>query len=209
VAAQPVRQDDTRHHHRKDDAGLRAVARDWPSDRYVDTFALSFPVPDDAQFIRSVERALAHVAMRAEVASLRKALDLNESRVRDVYSEIREVKSLNNESIIKQLEKAAIEAKYVWFQRSGRGRKDPPQDYEANGVSGKRYRHGSDIVQAGGATTISWTKQTLGRYLAARLDDTFLTHSEFLIRRRLTPRRRVVALRPESTSQLSRLSSLT
>ncbi len=170
----------------RDDAGLRSLARDWPSDRYVDTFALSFPVPDDAQFIRSVERALAHVAMRAEVASLRKALDLNESRVRDVYSEIREIKSLINESFIKELEKRlAIEAKYVWFQKERqRIERILRKIYEANDVSSLLdiVTDFKDIVQAGGATIyILDENETLGRYLKPLVwDDTFLTHSEFL-----------------------------
>ncbi len=170
----------------RDDAGLRSLARDWPSDRYVDTFALSFPVPDDAQFIRSVERALAHVAMRAEVASLRKALDLNESRVRDVYSEIREVKSLINESFIKELEKRlAIEAKYVWFQKERQRIEGILRKiYEANDVSSLLdiVTDFKDIVQAGGATIyILEENEALGRYLKPLVwDDTFLTHSEFL-----------------------------
>ena len=44
----------------RDEARLRTLARDWPSDRHVDTFVLSFPVQDNAQFTRSIERALAH-----------------------------------------------------------------------------------------------------------------------------------------------------
>lgn len=170
----------------RDDAGLRSLARDWPSDRYVDTFALSFPVQDDAQFIRSVERALAHVAMRAEVDSLRKALDLNESKVRDVYSEIREIKSLINDTFIKELEKrVAIEAKYVWFQKERQRIETVLRKiYEANDVSSLLdiVTDFKDIVQAAGATIyILDENETLGRYLKPLVwDDTFLTHSEFL-----------------------------
>lgn len=169
-----------------DDAGLRSLARDWPSDRYVDTFVLSFPVQDDAQFIRSVERALAHVAMRAEVDSLRKALDLNESKVRDVYSEIREIKSLINDTFIKELEKrVAIEAKYVWFQKERQRIETVLRKiYEANDVSSLLdiVTDFKDIVQASGATIyILDENETLGRYLKPLVwDDTFLTHSEFL-----------------------------
>ncbi len=170
----------------RDDARLRSLARDWPSDRYVDTFALSFPVQDDAQFTRSVERALAHVAVRAEVASLRKALELKESKVRDVYSEIREIKNLINESFIKELEKrVAIEAKYVWFQKERQRIETALRKiYEANDVSSLLDITSDlkDIVQAAAATIyILDENDTLGRYLKPLVwDDTFLTHSEFL-----------------------------
>jgi diguanylate cyclase (GGDEF)-like protein len=170
----------------QDDAGLRSLTKDWPSDRYVDTFALSFPGQHEAQFIRSVEQALAHVAMRAEVGSLRKALDLNESKVRDVYSEIREIKNLINESFVKELEKRlAIEAKYVWFQRERqRIERVLRKIYEANDVSSLLdvVADFKGIVQAAGATIyILDENETLGRYLKPLVwDDAFLTHSEFL-----------------------------
>ncbi len=170
----------------RDEARLRALARDWPADRYVDTFALSFPVQDDTQFTRSVERALAHFAMRTEVASLRKELDQNESKVRDVYSEINEIKSLINESFIKELEKRlALEAKYVWFQKERQRVESVLRKiYEADDVSSLLdiTVDLKDMVQASGATLyILDQNESLGRYLKPLVwDDTFLTHSEFL-----------------------------
>jgi len=170
----------------RDDSRLRALARDWPSEKYVDTFALSFPVQDDAQFTRSLERALAHVATKSEVAALRRALDLNESKVRNVYSEIKEIKSLINENFIKELEKrVAIEAKYVWFRKERqRIEKVLRKIYEANDVSSLLdvVTDFKDIVQASGATIyILDENEPLGRYLKPLVwDDTFLTHSEFL-----------------------------
>ena len=169
-----------------DDSRLRVIARDWPSDRYVDTFALSLPVQDQAQFTRSLERAFAHVAMKSEVAALRKALDLNESRVRDVYAEITEVKNLINENFIKELEKrVAIEAKYVWFRKERQRIETVLRKiYEANDVSSLLdiVTEFKDIVQAAGATIyILDENETLGRYLKPLVwDDTFLTHPQFL-----------------------------
>jgi diguanylate cyclase (GGDEF)-like protein len=170
----------------RDDERLRSLARDWPSDRYVDTFALSFPLQDDAQFTRSVERALTHAAMRTEVGSLRSALDIQGAKVRDVYAEIREIKSLINENFIKELEKrVAIEAKYVWFQKERqRIEKVLRKIYAANDVSSLLdiTTDFKDIVQASGATIyILDENETLGRYLKPLVwDDTFLTHPEFL-----------------------------
>lgn len=169
----------------RDEARIRALAKDWPADRYVDTFALTFPVQDEAQFTRSVERALAHVAVRTEVDSLRKARDLNESKVRDVYSEIKEIRSLINENFIRELEKrVALEAKYVWFQKERQSiEKVLRKIYEADDVSSLLdiTTDFKDIVQASGATIyILDENATLGRYLKPLVwDDTFLTHSEF------------------------------
>jgi diguanylate cyclase (GGDEF)-like protein len=169
-----------------DDARLRALARDWPPDTYVDTFALSFPIQDETQFTRSVERALTHAAMRAEVGSLRSALDLQGAKVRDVHAEIREIKSLINESFVKELEKrVAIEAKYVWFQKERqRIEKVLRKIYAANDVSSLLdiTADFKDIVQASGATIyILDENETLGRYLKPLVwDDTFLAHPEFL-----------------------------
>ena len=170
----------------RDDASLRSLARDWPSDMYVDTFALSFPVQDDAQFTRSVERALTHTVMRAEVGTLRSALDLQGAKVRDVYAEIREIKSLINENFIKELEKRlAIEAKYVGFQKERRRIETVLRKiYEANDVSSLLdiTTDFKDIVQAAGATIyILDENETLGRYLKPLVwDDAFLTHPESL-----------------------------
>jgi diguanylate cyclase (GGDEF)-like protein len=170
----------------RDEARLRALARDWPSDRYVDTFALSFPVQDDAQFTRSVERALTNIAMRSEVASLKRALELNESKVRNVYSEIKEIQNLINENFIKELEKRVVlEAKCAWFQKERQKiEKVLRKIYAAKDVSSLLdiTTDFKDIVQASGATIyILDENETLGRYLKPLVwDDTFLTHPEFL-----------------------------
>jgi len=169
-----------------DEAKLRSLARDWPSDRYVDTLALSLPVQDDAQFTKSVERALSHAAMRTEVGSLRSALDLQGAKVRDVYAEIREIKSLVNQNFIKELEKrVAIEAKYIWFQKERqRIEKVLRKIYEANDVSSLLdiTADFKDIVQAAGASIYILDKnEALGQYLKPLVwDDAFLTHPEFL-----------------------------
>lgn len=170
----------------RDDATLRSLARDWPSDMYVDTFALSFPVQDDSQFTKSVERALTHAAMRTEVGTLRSALDLQGAKVRNVYAEIREIKSLINENFIKEFEKrVAIEAKYVWFRKERQGiEKVLRKIYAANDVSSLLdiTTDFKDIVQASGATIyLLEENEMLGRYIKPLVwDDTFLTHPESL-----------------------------
>ena len=169
-----------------DEARLRNLARDWPSDRYVDTFLMSFPVRDDTPFTRSVERALTQAALAAEVAALKAALESQSSKVRAVHAEIREVKSLINESFIKELEKrVAVEAKYAWYQKE-RQRVEAVlrKIYEADDVSSLLdiTTDFKDIVRASGATIyILDANEALGRYLKPLVwDDAFLTHPEFL-----------------------------
>lgn len=104
-----------------DEAKLRSRAMEWPADYYVDTCSFSLPVFDDLQFCKVMERALAHTRLKSELRDARNALELNEARVKEVYSEIKEIKGLVNDNFIKELEKRiAIEAKYVWFQKEHR-----------------------------------------------------------------------------------------
>jgi diguanylate cyclase (GGDEF)-like protein len=168
-----------------EEAKLRSRAMEWPSDYYVDTCSLSLPVFDDLQFYRVMERALAHTQLKSELRDARNALELNEARVKEVYSEIKEIKGLVNENFIKELEKRiAIEAKYVWFQKERRRIENVLRKiYAANDVSSLLdiIADIKDIVQAGGATIyVLDANETLGRYLKPLVwDDAFLTHPEF------------------------------
>jgi len=168
-----------------EEAKLRSRAMEWPVDYYVDTCRLYLPVFDDLQFYRVMERALAHTQLKSELRDARNALELNEARVKEVYSEIKEIKGLVNENFIKELEKRiAIEAKYVWFQKERqRIEKVLRKIYAANDVSSLLdiIADIKDIVQAGGATIyVLDASETLGRYLKPLVwDDAFLTHPEF------------------------------
>jgi len=168
-----------------DEAKLRSRAREWPADYYVDTCSFSLPVFDDLQFYRVMERALAHSQLKSELRDARNALEINEARVKEVYSEIKEIKGLVNENFIKELEKRiAIEAKYVWFQKERqRIEKILRKIYAANDASSLLdiITDIKDIVQAGGATIyVLDASEALGRYLKPLVwDDAFLTHPEF------------------------------
>jgi diguanylate cyclase (GGDEF)-like protein len=168
-----------------DEAKLRSRAREWPADFYVDTCSFSLPVFDDLQFYRVMERALAHSQLKSELRDTRNALEINEARVKEVYSEIKEIKGLVNENFIKELEKRiAIEAKYVWFQKERqRIEKVLRKIYAANDASSLLdiITDIKDIVQAGGATIyVLDASEALGRYLKPLVwDDAFLTHPEF------------------------------
>lgn len=168
-----------------DEAKLRSRAMEWPADYYVDTCSFSLPVFDDLQFCKVMERALAHTRLKSELRDARNALELNEARVKEVYSEIKEIKGLVNDNFIKELEKRiAIEAKYVWFQKEHRRiEKVLRKIYAANDASSLLdiITDIKDIVQAGGATIyVLDANEMLGRYLKPLVwDSAFLTHPEF------------------------------
>jgi diguanylate cyclase (GGDEF)-like protein len=168
-----------------DEAKLHSRAGEWPADYYVDTCNVSLPVFDEHQFYRVIERALAHTQLKSELRDARNALELNEARVKEVYSEIKEIKGLVNDNFIKELEKRiAIEAKYVWFQKERlRIEKVLRKIYAANDASSLLdiITDIKDIVQAGGATIyVLDASETLGKYLKPLVwDDAFLTHPEF------------------------------
>jgi len=168
----------------RDEGALQAGSSDWPAEFYVDVFRSSLPFAGEDRFRRVLERALSHVRLKTEVEALRNTLSLNESKVREVYSEIKEIKGLINENFIKELERrVSIEAKYIWFRKERqRVEKILRKIYAANDVSSLLdiVTDIKEIVQAGGTTIYIMDKnESLGRYLKPLVwDDAFLTHTE-------------------------------
>ncbi len=168
----------------RDERALQAGSRDWSPEYYVDTFRSPLPFAGEDRFRGILERALSHVRLKAEVEALQNSLSLNESKVREVYSEIKEIKGLINENFIKELERrVSIEAKYIWFRKERqRVEKILRKIYAANDVSSLLdiITDIKEIVQAGGTTIYIMDKnESLGRYLKPLVwDDAFLTHTE-------------------------------
>jgi diguanylate cyclase (GGDEF)-like protein len=168
----------------RDEGALQAGSVNWSAEYYVDTFRSSLPFAGEDRFRRILERALSHVRLKAEVEALKNSLSLNESKVREVYSEIKEIKGLINENFIKELERrVSIEAKYIWFRKERqRVERILRKIYAANDVSSLLdiITDIKEIVQAGGTTIYIMDKnESLGRYLKPLVwDDTFLTHTE-------------------------------
>ena len=168
-----------------DEEALRAAAQDWPPEFYVDTF-VSGPAPSrDRFFLRALERALEQSRLRAEAEDLRRSLAQQESKVRDVYAEIQEIKSLINSNFILEIEKRlAIETKYVWFQKE-RQRVETilRKIYAADDVSSLLdiLPDIRDVVKASSASVyIIEETEALGRYLKPVVwDNAYLSHADF------------------------------
>lgn len=168
-----------------DEGELRRAADEWPPAFAVDVFVGTPDSPRDRSFLVAVERALGQARMRTEVEDLRRALAQHESKVRDVYSEIQEIKGLINSNFLLEIEKRiAIETKYVWFQKE-RQRIEAilRKIYAADDVSSLLdiLPDIRDIVKAASATVyLIEENEVLGRYLKPLVwDNAYLPHAEF------------------------------
>ncbi len=168
-----------------DEAALRRAAEEWPPAFYVDPFVADAGAPRDRFFLRALERAVEHARLKAEAEDLRRSLAQQETKVRDVYAEIQEIKGLINANFLSEIEKRiAIETKYVWFQKE-RQRVETilRKIYASDDVSSllDLVPELRDIVRASSATVyIIETNEVLGRYLKPLVwDNAYLSHAEF------------------------------
>jgi hypothetical protein len=157
-----------------DEKTARETILSWPAEFFLDYVPRPRTEADRDLFLRALKRAAAHARLKHE-----------ETRVRDVYSEIREIKGFLNDNIIRELEKrVALQVRYLWFQR----RKQKIEDilrkiYMANDVSSllDTVSDIKDLIQASGITFYALDEnETLGKYLKPLVwDDAFLSHTEF------------------------------
>jgi diguanylate cyclase (GGDEF)-like protein len=168
-----------------DENALRQAAEEWPAAFYIDPFVSVPGTPRERFFIRALERAFDHARMKAESEELRRSLSQQETKVRDVYAEIQEIKGLINANFLLEIEKRiAIETKYVWFQKE-RQRVEAilRKIYASDDVSSLLdiLPDIRDIVRASSATVyIIEQNEVLGRYLKPLVwDNAYLSHAEF------------------------------
>lgn len=157
-----------------DEKAAREAIVSWPAEFFLDYVPRPQTEADRDRFLRSLKRAAEHARLKQE-----------ETRIRDVYSEVREIKGFINNNIIQELEKrVALQVRYLWFQR----RKQKIEDilrkiYVANDVSSllDTVSDIKDLVQASGITFyVLDENETLGKYLKPLVwDDAFLSHTEF------------------------------
>jgi len=168
-----------------DESDLRRTADEWPPSFFVDVFVGASDTSRERSFLLAFERALAHARLKAETEVFRRTLAQHESKVRDVYTEIREIKGLINSNFLLEIEKRiAIETKYVWFQKERRKIEAILRKiYSADDISSLLdiVPDIRDIVRAAGATVyIIEENELLGRYLKPLIwDNSFLPHAEF------------------------------
>jgi diguanylate cyclase (GGDEF)-like protein len=169
----------------KEEKELKDLLRDWPHNRYID-YRISplFETKDDS-FLRALRTAIDHSLLKTEVYSLQRTVERTEMELRDAYSEIKEIKNVINESVIKELEKRIeMEAKYIWFKREKKKIEDILKNlYTANDVTNLLdiVHDIKDIIRARGISLyILEQSNALGKYLKPLVwDNAFLSHPEF------------------------------
>jgi diguanylate cyclase (GGDEF)-like protein len=157
-----------------DEKAARDLISGWPAEFFIDYV----PRPEK-EFVRN--RFIHTLKMAAEHARLKQ----ERGKIRDVLSEIREIKGSINSGIVQELEKrVSLQVRYLWFQR----RKQKIEDilrkiYIANDVSSllDTVSDIKELVQASGLTFyVLDENETLGKYLKPLVwDDAFLSHPEF------------------------------
>lgn len=154
----------------KEEEKLKALLKDWPSNRYLDYHVTPLFETNDESFLRSLQTAADHALLKIEVENLRRTVERTEMELKDAYSEIKEIKNIINESVIRELEKRIeLEAKYIWFKREKKKIEDILKNlYMANDVTHLLdiVSDIKDIVHARGVSLyILEETEALGKYL--------------------------------------------
>ena len=169
----------------EDEAALARAADDWPPAIDVDFCRTSPREPRELCFLRAVGRVAEAARLKSEADNLRRALGLQEAKVKDVLDEIQEIKGLLNSGFLREVEKRlVIEARYVGSQKE-RQRVEAilRRIYGADDVSSLLdiVPELRDIVQAESVTVyLMEENEVIGRYLKPLVwDNAYLTHSDF------------------------------
>lgn len=157
-----------------DERAAREAILSWPAEFFLDYVPRPQTELQKERFRRVLNRAVEYSRLKSE-----------EKRLKDIYSEIREIKGFINNNVIQEMEKrVAVQVRYLWFQR----RKQRIEDilrkiYIANDVSSllDTLPDIKDLIQASGITFyVLDENETLGKYLKPLVwDDAFLSHTEF------------------------------
>ncbi len=166
------------------EAAAREIVKGWPPDFYIDFAPVPSTDQDKERFLRAVKKAAEHSRLKHELESL-SGQKLSPEKIKEVYSEIKEIKNFINDNVVKELERhIALQVRYLWFQR----RKQKIENilrkiYIADDVSSllDTVSDIKELVQASGITFyILDENETLGKYLKPLVwDDAFLSHPEF------------------------------
>ena len=164
---------------------MSRAADEWPPGVDVDISLTSPENPRELAFLRALGRAVEHARLKSEAVDLRRSLGLQDAKVKDVLTEIHEIKGLLNTGFLREIEKrVAIEAQYVWFRKE-RQRVETilRKIYGADDVNSLLdiVPDIRDIVQAESVSVyIMEENEVIGRYLKPLVwDNAFLAHSDF------------------------------
>ncbi len=166
------------------EAAAREIIKGWPADYFIDFAPVPSTDQDKEGFLRAVKIAAEYSRLKYELERIA-SQKLSEEKIKEVYSEIKEIKNFINDNVVKELERrVALQVRYLWSQR----RKQKIEDilrkiYIANDVSSllDTVTDIKELVQASGITFyILDENETLGKYLKPLVwDDAFLSHPEF------------------------------
>lgn len=164
---------------------IKEIIKEWPFNRYIDYYITPISEQNNSDFLRILKKATEHSLLRIEVENLKNSIERNEAELKEAYSEIKEVKNVINESIIKELEKRIkLEAKYIGSKRERKKLEEILKNlYTANDVTNflDIVHDIREIVHAKGISLyVLEENNALGNYLKPLIwDDAFLSHPDF------------------------------
>ena len=164
---------------------IKRLQKEWPMTRYIDYHLTPLLVHNDESFLRALQAAVEHALLRTEVENLQKTTERTEMELKDAYAEIKNIKNIIRESVIKESEKRIeLEAKYMWFKREKRKLEEILKNlYIANDVTNlvDIVYDIKEMVRAQGISLyILEESEALGKYLKPLVwDDAFLPHPNF------------------------------
>ncbi|MFP4083113.1 MAG: diguanylate cyclase [Candidatus Aminicenantes bacterium] len=160
---------------------IKDIIKEWPLTRYIDYHLTPLPEQNNEVFLRILQKAAEHSRLRREVENLKKSIQRNEMDLKDAYSEIKEIKNVIYDSVIKELEKRIeLEAKYIWSKREKKKLEEILKSlYTASDVTNLLdiVLDIREIVNAKGISLyIQEENETLGKYLKPLVwDNAFLS----------------------------------
>lgn len=169
----------------KDRLELRQLSTDWPKEFYVDSFVIAPSEPWEDALGLVLDRAILHAEIKLDLLKTKTSLALQESKVREFYQEVQEIRKLINLNFIQEVEKRiSIESRYIWIQKERQKIESIVRKiYEARDVGSLLdvIPEIRDIVHAESASVyIIEESEILGKFLKPILwDNAFLMHSDF------------------------------
>lgn len=164
---------------------LKEIVKGWPLTRYIDYHLTPISEENNESFLRVLKTAIDHSMLRIEAENLKSSIERTEMELKDAYSEMKEIKGVISESVIKELEKRIeLEAKYIWFRREKKKIEEILRSlYTADDVTDiLEIAHDiREIIHAKGISLyILEESETLGKFLKPLVwENAFLSHPDF------------------------------
>lgn len=168
-----------------EEKNLKKIVEGWPLIHYVDYHLNPLSEENNESFLRALKTAINHSTLRIEADNLKNSIARTEIDLKDAYSEIKEIKNVISENVIKELEKRIkLEAKYIWFRREKKKIEEILKNlYTAYDVTDiLEIAHDiREIVHAKGISLyILEESETLGKFLKPLVwENAFLSHPDF------------------------------